>query len=427
MSQTSTEKLQPTGAYLNPRIIHRVYCPTFRPFFDPYTRYLESWKREMPDYEVVHWNEDTIDFSAIEWLEKCYAAKSPVYISEYVRWWALRQYGGLYLDADCEILNGTILDDIVSDLYNQDQYDIVFGIEAKENGYPTAQTVAAKPTSDLVHFMCDLYENRLSPLFQWRDSHALIGPRLMGLYLLDQGFNIESGGFFVGLEEPTVIGRMKVLPQTYFSPKFSLLGETLDYQEGKTCVYHLFGNANVDFSKRKLHKAEKTRTEVLTFDEYRESIARMNRFPRTYDFSHFQTQVGEHGDDAIKSTGKGGVLAYGPYIELPKGCYSCRFDVTVDDLQAVTRLAVTSRAGHNTLAASSFPNRESATLSFVLEEDTKDIEFVVECKDHKTPILFKGNIVDVKTVEDDPQDIFQLSRWKRYLRGVQKKLGRETS
>lgn len=425
MTELNVDHIEPATGRENPRLIHRVYCTSFKPFYDPYLRYLDSWKREMPDYEIVHWNEETIDFASNEWLHRCFEGKSPVYISEYVRWWALKKFGGLYLDADCEILDGKVLDGIVSELYAQDDYDIVFGIEAKENGYPTAQTVAAKPNSELAQYMCDLYENRLPPLFHWRDSHALIGPRLMGLYMLEKGVNTHSDGFFVGLDKPVIVGGMKVYPQAYFSPKFSLLGETLDYQEGKTCIYHMFGNANIDFSQRKLHRQEKARQEVQTFAEYRDALERQSKFPRNYDASHFSYKVGTYSGEAIESTGEEGVLAFGPYVSLPKGRYSCHFNLEPGDLKAIQRLAVTSHSGTRVLAERKYDaSRLQPDLKFNLDEDTAGIEFVVTCKQHPHRIRFKGSIVDVNDDENHSQDLLQLRKWRGYLRWISEKLGR---
>ena len=115
----------------NPKILHRIYFPNFAPYRDPYQHYLETWRREMPDYQIMMWSHDNLDVTENEWVETAWKKKSPVFLSEYFRWKVLAEYGGLYLDADCELLNGKILSGIVDELYNQDEYETFFGVEEK--------------------------------------------------------------------------------------------------------------------------------------------------------------------------------------------------------------------------------------------------------------------------------------------------------
>ena len=72
----------------------------------------------------------------------------------------------------------------------------------------------------------------------------------MALYYLKKGLNVEDDGFFKGLDAPVVVAGAKVYPQEYFSPKFSLLGETLNYDPEKTCLYHMFANAKPKFRRQ---------------------------------------------------------------------------------------------------------------------------------------------------------------------------------
>lgn len=63
---------------------------------------IESWKRVLPDYEIKLWNEDTFDINSTTWTKQCYecGCASYAYLADYVRFWALYNYGGIYLDAD---------------------------------------------------------------------------------------------------------------------------------------------------------------------------------------------------------------------------------------------------------------------------------------------------------------------------------------
>lgn len=254
----------------NPKILHRIFFDDMASDPDPFERFLKTWEREMPDYEIMRWNSSNVDLHANEWVTRAVRDQDPVFISEYARWVALREYGGMYLDADCEILNGRLLARLIDELYESDQYDAFVGIEDYSNGHPTAQTVAAKSNSDLVDFMCRMYDRSLSgPLWHWREERGLVGPQLMSLYFREHGQNMHRG-FLAHLDKPMIFGRVKIYTEDYFSPKFSLLGEELKVTKN-TCVYHLFANLNVDHPSP---NARQHRNRPMLFHEYQTFLLR---------------------------------------------------------------------------------------------------------------------------------------------------------
>ena len=87
-----------------PKIIH--YCWFGRGEMPKLVRQcIESWYRHMPDWYYRLWNEDNFDIvSAPVYVQEAYQAKRYAFVSDYVRLWALEQYGGLYLDTDVEVL-----------------------------------------------------------------------------------------------------------------------------------------------------------------------------------------------------------------------------------------------------------------------------------------------------------------------------------
>lgn len=255
-----------------PKVLHRVYFENYPPFHDPFLHYLETWKRELPQYQIIKWGPQNVDITTNEWMRRSAAAHDPVFLSEFVRWDVLKRYGGIYLDADCEILKGSKFNSLVEELDNATDYDAFVGVEEFNNGHPTAQTIATKKGSALVEFMHSLYSGPLSgPLWHWRSERGLIGPQLISLYFREHGLT-ETKGFPVRLTEPVIIGRVKIYPQEYFSPKFTTTGTKLAVNEN-TCVYHLFANLNV---KDVDPEAEKHRREPMLFNDYCDYLARLN-------------------------------------------------------------------------------------------------------------------------------------------------------
>lgn len=271
MSITKSENVS-GGSRDLPKILHRVYFDDMPPYKDKFLHYLDTWKRELPEYEIMLWNASNLDLESNDWVKRAASAKQPVFLSEYFRWQKLQEYGGLYLDADCEVLSGLVLRKLLDELNNATTFDTFLGVEEFHNGFPTAQTVAAKKGSALVDFMVDMYENYLSgPLWHWREERSLIGPQLISLYFRDLG-RVQYEGMFKYLEKPVVEHGVKVYPQEYFSPKFGINGKAIKKTEN-TCVYHMFANANVSDMH---YEGRLIRDKPLLFNEYVNFIAANN-------------------------------------------------------------------------------------------------------------------------------------------------------
>lgn len=65
---------------------------------------IESWKKYCPDYEIIEWNEDNFDISSNQYVAEAYKSKKWAFVTDYVRLWALYNYGGVYMDTDVEVL-----------------------------------------------------------------------------------------------------------------------------------------------------------------------------------------------------------------------------------------------------------------------------------------------------------------------------------
>lgn len=64
---------------------------------------MESWKRFMPSYEIIEWNESNTVLDS-DYAKEAYEKKKYAFVSDYVRLKTVYEYGGIYLDTDVEIL-----------------------------------------------------------------------------------------------------------------------------------------------------------------------------------------------------------------------------------------------------------------------------------------------------------------------------------
>lgn len=65
---------------------------------------MESWKMHLPDYEIKIWNAENYDFSLCPYAGEAYELGRYAFASDYVRLWALYQYGGIYFDSDIQVV-----------------------------------------------------------------------------------------------------------------------------------------------------------------------------------------------------------------------------------------------------------------------------------------------------------------------------------
>lgn len=65
---------------------------------------IKSWKRIMPDYEIILWNENNFDINSVAFVKEAYSTKKWAFVADYVRLYVLYKEGGIYLDTDIYVL-----------------------------------------------------------------------------------------------------------------------------------------------------------------------------------------------------------------------------------------------------------------------------------------------------------------------------------
>lgn len=67
-------------------------------------RFIDTWKKYCPDYTIKEWNETNFDIHCCKYVEQAYQAKKWAFVSDYARFYALYNEGGIYFDTDIEVL-----------------------------------------------------------------------------------------------------------------------------------------------------------------------------------------------------------------------------------------------------------------------------------------------------------------------------------
>lgn len=86
-----------------PKIIHVTWFGD-APFPPLVIKCMKSWKRYLPDYQIMIWTKDNYDLDTNAWVKEAYAAKKYAFVSDFARFDVLYRFGGIYLDSDVEIL-----------------------------------------------------------------------------------------------------------------------------------------------------------------------------------------------------------------------------------------------------------------------------------------------------------------------------------
>lgn len=102
-----------------PKIIH--YCWFGKSAMPKSQRdCIKRWKKLMPDYEFMLWDEKTFDVDFCAFSSAAYKKGKYAYVADVARLYALRKFGGIYLDTDVDVF--ARYDDFL-------KYDFFTGIE----------------------------------------------------------------------------------------------------------------------------------------------------------------------------------------------------------------------------------------------------------------------------------------------------------
>ncbi|MEN7470513.1 glycosyltransferase family 32 protein, partial [Providencia stuartii] len=85
-----------------PKIIHYIWVGN-----NPKPQFvldcIETWKQHLPDYEIMEWGNDCLETINNTYVNEAIKNKKWAFASDYIRLYALYNYGGIYLDSDVEV------------------------------------------------------------------------------------------------------------------------------------------------------------------------------------------------------------------------------------------------------------------------------------------------------------------------------------
>ncbi|MEI4801759.1 glycosyltransferase family 32 protein [Bacillus sp. NPDC077411] len=160
---------------------------------------IESWKKNLPEYEILEWNEDNFDINCNSYVKEAYKAGKFAFVSDYVRVHALYYYGGIYLDTDVEVFKS---------FNNLLHHDSFWGFE--QENYIATSTIGAAKENKLIKTFLDSYEEK-GFIKEDGSYDDLTNVAIVTEILKNIG--LKTNGEYQEIE-----GIGTFYPQTYFSP-----------------------------------------------------------------------------------------------------------------------------------------------------------------------------------------------------------------
>ena len=207
-----------------PRIIHICWL-SGDPYPDLIKECIKSVKKHLPEYDIIVWDRTQFDIESCIWVKQDFENRKYAFAADYIRFYALYKYGGIYLDADVEVLKS--FDNLLNQTY-------ILGEEA--GGDIEAAVIGAEKEALWVKECLEYYDNRC---FLMPDGTFDMRPVPLLINDVARKYNLN------------------IMPYQFFSPKNYITGD-IDITENTYSIHHFDGKwvkkGVVSNLKRNIHK-----------------------------------------------------------------------------------------------------------------------------------------------------------------------------
>lgn len=184
-------------------------------------RCIDSWKKTLPDYEIILWDMKRDGIGEIPWVKEAFEAKKYAFAADYVRFYALYNYGGIYLDSDVEVLKS------FDSLMNGEYF-----IGQEYCGDTEAAVIGCEANMEWVKYCLNHYKD-----LHFKKVDGSLDMKPVPLLINEA---VEKFG-------------LTVRPYTYFSPKNFYAGK-IDIDETTFTIHHFDANWENDSFQLRLKK-----------------------------------------------------------------------------------------------------------------------------------------------------------------------------
>jgi hypothetical protein len=193
-------------------------------------RCVDSWNTFLPEYEIKRWDERNTDLKLNRYVDLAYQAGQFAFVSDVVRLHVLFREGGIYLDADIEVLKS--FDSFLN-------HDLFLGFESRE--VVASCVIGAKKEHPFIGKLLNNYEEQDL-------TEGVSGvERIPNTVMFSK--ELEEMGLLLNNEKQTVEG-ITIYPNDFFCPKNY---DQLNYEiTDNTITIHHFAGSWYSFGTRLL-------------------------------------------------------------------------------------------------------------------------------------------------------------------------------
>lgn len=191
---------------------------------------IKSWKKYLPDYEIIKWSEENVDLEECPFIKGAYENKKWAFVSDYIRTKALNEMGGIYFDTDMKVTKD------ISKLLENDTF---LGVE--DSGYVAVGVWYEKnKNSILTKKLLEKYKSFKE--FDIKKVTDFSIPKLISEILDDYGFEKNQS------EIQVLNKNIYIYPRDYFYP-YSYYWDS-NYFTNNTCMIHYYDASWIPFKDR---------------------------------------------------------------------------------------------------------------------------------------------------------------------------------
>lgn len=200
-----------------PKIIH--YCWFGRnPLPKLAIDCIASWKKFLPDYEIIEWNEDNFPIDDYPFAKEALENKKYAFISDVCRLYALKEMGGIYMDTDVEVLKS------LNDFLHHSAFS---GFE-NDDFVPTG-IMASEKNGQWVSELLEYYDDR-SFIRENGELDTLSNTAIITKMMKERGFIMNNS--FQEIKDYVAF-----YPNDFFCPKSYKTG-SIDLTRNTYCIHH---------------------------------------------------------------------------------------------------------------------------------------------------------------------------------------------
>lgn len=192
---------------------------------------IKSWKKYLPDYEIIEWNESNFDVNMTNFSKKAFELGKWAFVSDVARIYALKNFGGIYFDTDmilkknidylfdCEVFAGW-----------ESEYNVAVGVLASSH-----------KNNELIDKLWNFYQTND---FSEENMYSLSIPTIL-TYILKNEYGLISNH----LENQVLNGNIKIYSRDYFYP--ISCDDSPSMFTDNTCMIHYYVGSWISKSDQK--------------------------------------------------------------------------------------------------------------------------------------------------------------------------------